>query len=331
MPPPTTPLLQSTHPNSPSGGFLAQADHLQLLFATLLYSQRAAVRPDAVLKTCTPPWFTRGAQHDSDEQLKYLLDALETEGNKARDGNHRQNGHHIASYPLPETEEENARDGSHHKQNGHAMDLASYTMDEREGKAAAASQHQHSGTVEPMLLDTDPDHAPYPPESKVITVTDSPGSNPSNTTSGDHIPNDIRNSTHTSPAAAQGPSGLFSGTLVHEVMCHTCAGVGRREEVFTDLALALSGDSAPSSVADLMGEFLAPELMSGDDQYWCDACGAKRDAEKRQAIARAPVNLVLVLKRFAYDAKTKRVSKICTRVPLDLTLRVPWGVWLVLG
>lgn len=280
---------------SPLDVFLAQADHLQLLFATLLYSQRAAVRPDAVLKTCTPPWFTRGAQHDSDEQLKYLLDKLETEETKASDGNP--------------------------KQNGHAVHIV---MPGSEGQADAATQLQHGGNTELILLDTTPGHTPHTPESKANTVT---GSSSSNTANMAHIPNGTGDGRDTPSTAPQGPSAQFCGTLVHEVLCHTCAGVGRREEVFTDLALALSGDSAPSSVADLLSAFLAPEQMSGDDQYWCDACGAKRNAEKRQTITRAPANLVLVLKRFAYDSKTGRVSKVCTRVPLDPTLRVPWGVW----
>lgn len=56
-----------------------QFDHLQTLFSHLLFTQRSSIKPDGVVRSCTPPWFTRGAQHDSDEQLKYLLDALEQE------------------------------------------------------------------------------------------------------------------------------------------------------------------------------------------------------------------------------------------------------------
>lgn len=67
----------------------------------------------------------------------------------------------------------------------------------------------------------------------------------------------------------------------------------------------------------MLNHFLGVEVLAGADQYMCEGCGGKRDAEKRTRVVEAPQTMVLVLKRFTYDAKTGRVEKICDPVPLD--------------
>uniref|UniRef100_A0A8C2CJ93 Ubiquitin carboxyl-terminal hydrolase n=1 Tax=Cyprinus carpio TaxID=7962 RepID=A0A8C2CJ93_CYPCA len=52
---------------------------LQLLFAFLAHTQRAAYSPRSFLEGSRPPWFTAGSQQDCSEYLRFLLDRLHEE------------------------------------------------------------------------------------------------------------------------------------------------------------------------------------------------------------------------------------------------------------
>lgn len=52
---------------------------LQLLFAFLAHTQRAAYSPRSFLEVSRPPWFTAGSQQDCSEYLRFLLDRLHEE------------------------------------------------------------------------------------------------------------------------------------------------------------------------------------------------------------------------------------------------------------
>ena len=77
------------------------------------------------------------------------------------------------------------------------------------------------------------------------------------------------------------------------------------------------------SLESLVSHCLAPERLSGSNQYACSRCGCLRDGERRTTIAAAPRCLVLPLLRFAYDAHSGQHSKICTDVACPPTLRLP--------
>ena len=62
-----------------------------------------------------------------------------------------------------------------------------------------------------------------------------------------------------------------------------------------------SGSSGVAvSLSDALYSFCEWEPLTGADQYHCDVCGAKRDADKRVGIAALPEVLLLQLKRFSY-------------------------------
>lgn len=46
---------------------------------------------------------------------------------------------------------------------------------------------------------------------------------------------------------------------------------------------------------------LAPDELVGDNQYYCDFCAAKCDADRRMRLRSLPPYLCLALQRFTYD------------------------------
>ena len=77
------------------------------------------------------------------------------------------------------------------------------------------------------------------------------------------------------------------------------------------------------------------EDMKDSDQYYCDICRGKKDAQKRQGkkikflltfrtyINKVPKYLILQMKRFIYDSKTHQMVKTTDFVPFPNIIKVP--------
>lgn len=50
---------------------------------------------------------------------------------------------------------------------------------------------------------------------------------------------------------------------------------------------------------------LAPDELVGDNQYFCDFCAAKSDADRRMRLRSLPPYLCLALQRFTYDHQVR--------------------------
>lgn len=50
---------------------------------------------------------------------------------------------------------------------------------------------------------------------------------------------------------------------------------------------------------------LAPDELVGDNQYFCDFCAAKSDADRRMRLRNLPPYLCLALQRFTYDYQVR--------------------------
>jgi ubiquitin C-terminal hydrolase len=64
------------------------------------------------------------------------------------------------------------------------------------------------------------------------------------------------------------------------------------------------------SVAQCLQHYLQGEPLTGDNQYYCDSCNAKRDAQREQQLCSVPPILTLQLVRFEYDFAEGRRRKI---------------------
>jgi hypothetical protein len=86
--------------------------------------------------------------------------------------------------------------------------------------------------------------------------------------------------------------------------------------------LALDVDGLPSLEKGLEA-FVSGELLQGSNQFFCEACGCKRDTLKRTVLADdlAPV-LIVTLKRFAFDFERMQKVKVHSRYsfPRELDL-----------
>ena len=63
---------------------------------------------------------------------------------------------------------------------------------------------------------------------------------------------------------------------------------------------------------------LSGELLEGDNAYFCEKCGEKRNTVKRMCVRKLPQTLVIQLKRFHYDWETNRAVKF------DDYFQFPW-------
>ena len=94
------------------------------------------------------------------------------------------------------------------------------------------------------------------------------------------------------------------------VRCSHCLRVSLRESHMIDLPLSVpEHDSLPSAIAS----FLATESMAGEDQYFCEHCGTKRDAERGSRIRKLPLVLNFTLKRFQFSSEESHAGDLRRR------------------
>ncbi len=77
--------------------------------------------------------------------------------------------------------------------------------------------------------------------------------------------------------------------------CKVCGHTRKREDPYLDLELGVGG--GVSTLEESFLRFITPELLSGDNQWLCEPCGVKVDAEKALRIGSLPPVLTLHLKR----------------------------------
>ena len=75
-------------------------------------------------------------------------------------------------------------------------------------------------------------------------------------------------------------------------------------------------------LSQLLAGYLAPELLTGENQYQCDTCHQLRDGRKTVKLVAAPRVLVLVLLRFKYDSGSQSREKLDSLVEYPDTLEV---------
>eukprot|EP01129_Flabellula_baltica_P012412 TRINITY_DN5607_c0_g1_i1.p1 TRINITY_DN5607_c0_g1~~TRINITY_DN5607_c0_g1_i1.p1 ORF type:complete len:1164 (+),score=303.45 TRINITY_DN5607_c0_g1_i1:400-3891(+) len=122
---------------------------------------------------------------------------------------------------------------------------------------------------------------------------------------------------------------FYQGHMKDFVRCTVCGHESSRQDKFLDIPLVIKGfgeTKAVSSIHEALGKFTDVERLEGDNQYFCESCDCKVDADKGLSFVDFPYLLMLQLKRFDFDYMTMRRIKLNDRVSfpeiLDMNLYV---------
>ena len=112
---------------------------------------------------------------------------------------------------------------------------------------------------------------------------------------------------------------VFRGQQTYETTCSECHNVTERAADFDELEVALRGQS---SVGDCVRCHFNPESLEGDNQYHCERCGKKVDAERRLKIVKAPPVLQVQLLLYVYDRVTWEKKKLRDAIETTASIKI---------
>ncbi|XP_030885710.1 ubiquitin carboxyl-terminal hydrolase 38 isoform X2 [Leptonychotes weddellii] len=306
---------------------------LQHLFAFLAHTQREAYAPRVFFEASRPPWFTPRSQQDCSEYLRFLLDRLHEE-------------------------EKILKVQSSHKPS-ESLGCNETSLQEIANKAAVLTESPCTSDGEKTLIEkmfggklrthicclncrstsqkveafTDLSLAFCPSSSIENLSFQDPASSP-NTQDGGLMQADIPGPSEEPGVYNPAKAAFVCDSAMNERMlgspsdefCYTentCVpSESSRILVNKDVPQKPGGGSTPS-VTDLLNYFLAPEILTGDNQYYCENCASLQNAEKTMQITEEPEYLILTLLRFSYDQKYHVRRKILDNVSLPLVLELP--------
>jgi len=136
---------------------------------------------------------------------------------------------------------------------------------------------------------------------------------------------------------------LFHGVTTYKTVCLTCQNRTERSEGFMDLNLPIvhpdeevdrkkTGQTkitdtfvgtADTNVQHCLNQYICAEPLSGDNQYSCECCQAKRDALRSVTFRELPPLLNVQLSRYVFDRKKFVKKKLTDKVLLPRVLTVP--------
>uniref|UniRef100_A0A669D8C7 Ubiquitin carboxyl-terminal hydrolase n=1 Tax=Oreochromis niloticus TaxID=8128 RepID=A0A669D8C7_ORENI len=235
---------------------------LQLLFAFLAHTQRAAYAPRNFLEASRPPWFNMGSQQDCSEYLRFLLDRL------------------------------------------HEEEKTLQALDSAKPKA-----------VSPMF------------GGKLITSICctlcnciSEKEEPFTDLSLAFCPGTTLQDGPQTQRQSEEPKALCQGSVNGG---SEAPEPGSAKAPASNAHFVPVTNEPPLSVPDLVNYFLAPEILDGDNAYFCEKCSSLQRAEKTIKVVSAPEYLILTLLRFSYDAKCHVRRKILDNVTIPPLIRLP--------
>ncbi|XP_033071246.1 ubiquitin carboxyl-terminal hydrolase 38 [Trachypithecus francoisi] len=306
---------------------------LQHLFAFLAHTQREAYAPRIFFEASRPPWFTPRSQQDCSEYLRFLLDRLHEE-------------------------EKILKVQSSHKPS-EILECNETSLQEVASKAAVLTETPRTTDSEKTLIEkmfggklrthicclncrstsqkveafTDLSLAFCPSSSLENMSFQDPASSPSTQDGGlmqAAVPGPSEEPVVYNPTTAaficdSVVNERTIGSPPNEFYCSENTSVpneSNRILVNKDVPQKPGGETTPS-VTDLLNYFLAPEILTGDNQYYCENCASLQNAEKTMQITEEPEYLILTLLRFSYDQKYHVRRKILDNVSLPLVLELP--------
>ncbi|XP_071360715.1 ubiquitin carboxyl-terminal hydrolase 38 isoform X2 [Trachinotus anak] len=274
---------------------------LQLLFAFLAHTQRAAYAPRNFLEASRPPWFNMGSQQDCSEYLRFLLDRLHEEERTLQ----------VLESAKPKVA--SPADTSSKDPTGQA----SPEQGEESSLAPAETKPGNDGKtlIERMF------------GGKLITGI---RCMQCNCISEKEEPfTDLSLAFCPSATSQDGPQPE-GPTEEPKVLCQGSVNGGSEipdpgsaKAPASNVHFVPVTNEPPLSVPDLVNYFLAPEILDEDNAYFCEKCSSLRRAEKTMKVVSAPEYLILTLLRFSYDAKCHVRRKILDNVTIPPLMRLP--------
>nr|XP_048702971.1 ubiquitin carboxyl-terminal hydrolase 38 isoform X3 [Caretta caretta] len=307
---------------------------LQHLFAFLAHTQREAYAPRIFFEASRPPWFTPRSQQDCSEYLRFLLDRLHEEERTLKA---------LSSAKPSETmmsDESLAQETANKAQ---VFTEAPCTG----GEERTLIERMFGGKLQTSICclnckSTSQKEEPFTDLSLAFCPP----------TSLENV--DMQSITHSSEVKddCMVQTSIVASSPVEESALDTSLAVSdgcetvMNEGILKDLLPAeLSSENVTDSdlykvqnsknvsqkpvsentpsVTDLLNYFLAPEILNGDNKYYCEKCASLQNAEKIMQIMEEPEYLILTLLRFSYDPKCHIRRKILDNVSLPLILELP--------
>lgn len=111
---------------------------------------------------------------------------------------------------------------------------------------------------------------------------------------------------------------LLQGQLRSTLTCTVCGHKSRRFDPFLYLSVPVNRNM--STLTEPLDKYIEEELLTGDEQWYCEKCKCKVDAGKKIDIWKFPPVLVLHLKRFEFHSRTCSYKKTDCLLTSDLHL-----------
>ncbi|KAI8922709.1 hypothetical protein BC831DRAFT_474792 [Entophlyctis helioformis] len=110
-----------------------------------------------------------------------------------------------------------------------------------------------------------------------------------------------------SPSRPSTLSQLLQGEYQYVTKCRHCASESTSTSAFHELEVDIS---TRTSLVDCVDLFLASETLDSANQYFCNSCNAKQDADRSIRLSRLPKMLNFQINRFRFDPKLMAKKKI---------------------
>ncbi|XP_037937295.1 ubiquitin carboxyl-terminal hydrolase 47 isoform X2 [Teleopsis dalmanni] len=120
-------------------------------------------------------------------------------------------------------------------------------------------------------------------------------------------------------------SNLYEGKMIDYVKCLECNTEKTRADTFLDIPLPVrpfGSNVAYGSIEEALRAFVQPEILDGNNQYFCEKCNKKCDAHKGLKFKNFPYVLTLHLKRFDFDYQTMHRIKLNDKVTFPQSLNL---------
>ena len=109
----------------------------------------------------------------------------------------------------------------------------------------------------------------------------------------DHFAGVGARSDHLAPALRDVLAGVFRGERVNVSTCLTCEGCTRTPDVFFDLQVPIVGGGG--TLEGCLAAMMLRDELKGDNKYFCERCGVKKDGTRHMELVALPPVLTLQL------------------------------------